>query len=157
MPPMAVDSGAGVAKPKKAASSYFLYASSVREGLIEESRKANCGKAKMPEVGKKISEMWNQLGEKEKAEWNAKAMEGKEKQAAEMKAYKEVNDPLSVLKEKYADLIPQKPLSAYFMYSLDPSIRSKAEKVLKDAGEEGSHKQVTAKIGEMWKALSDSD
>merc|ERR1719387_1885136 len=84
-------------------------------------------------------------------------MEGKEKQAAEMKAYKEVNDPLSVLKEKYADLIPKKPMSAYFIYSQDPSERSKAEKSLKDAGEEGNHKQVTTKIGEMWKSLSDSD
>merc|ERR1719387_3024014 len=84
-------------------------------------------------------------------------MEGKEKQAAEMKAYKEVNDPLSVLKEKYADLIPKKPLSAYFLFSQDPSERSKAEKVLKDAGEEGNNKQVTSKLGEMWKALSESD
>eukprot|EP00746_Dinoflagellata_sp_MGD_P125505 gnl/MRDRNA2_/MRDRNA2_60267_c0_seq1.p1 gnl/MRDRNA2_/MRDRNA2_60267_c0~~gnl/MRDRNA2_/MRDRNA2_60267_c0_seq1.p1 ORF type:complete len:340 (+),score=150.03 gnl/MRDRNA2_/MRDRNA2_60267_c0_seq1:90-1109(+) len=158
MPPMAVDSGAGAAKPKKAASAYFLYASSIRAGLIEESRKANCGKAKLPDVAKKISELWSQLADSEKAQWDEKAKEGKEKQAAEMKAYKDASDPLSALKEKYAELIPKKPpSSAFWIYNLDPSERSKAEKVLKDAGEEASYKIINKKIAEIWKALSESE
>jgi len=158
MPPMAVDTGAGVAKPKRAVSAYFLYASSVRDGLIEESRKANCGKAKLGEIAKKIGDLWAKLGESEKAEWGEKAKEGKEKQAAEMKAYKEANDPRLVLKDKYADLMPKKPpTSAYWYYKEDPSAISKAEKALKDADEEASHKKITIKIGEMWKALPESE
>jgi len=155
---MAIDAGAGAAKPKRAASAYFLYASSVRDGLMDESRKANCGKAKVAEVSKKIGELWSKLGESEKAEWDEKAKEGKEKQAAEMKAYKDANqDPLSALKEKYADLIPKRPpASAFWIYNQDPSERSKAEKALTDAGEEASYKKISTKVGEIWKDLSES-
>merc|ERR1719453_2027560 len=74
-----------------------------------------------------------------------------------MKAYKDASDPLSALKEKYADLIPKKPTTAFWMFSLDPSQKTKAEKLLKDGGEEIVHKKITAKVGEMWKALSESE
>jgi len=154
---MAVDSQTEVAKPKRAASAYFLFGNSVRDGLMEENKKANGGKAKVAEVAKRIGELWKELGEKEKAKFEEQAKEGKEKQAAAMKAYKETADPLSVLKEKYADLIPKKPVTAFWIFSQDPSERSKAEKALKDANEEAGHKRVTAKIGEIWKALKDSE
>eukprot|EP00746_Dinoflagellata_sp_MGD_P125506 gnl/MRDRNA2_/MRDRNA2_60267_c0_seq2.p1 gnl/MRDRNA2_/MRDRNA2_60267_c0~~gnl/MRDRNA2_/MRDRNA2_60267_c0_seq2.p1 ORF type:complete len:338 (+),score=142.45 gnl/MRDRNA2_/MRDRNA2_60267_c0_seq2:99-1112(+) len=156
--PMAVDSQAEVAKPKRAASAYFLFGNSVRERLQEENKKANGGKVKVAEVAKKIGELWKNLGEKEKAKFEEQAKQGKEEQAGAMKAYKDATqDPLSALKEKYADLIPKKPTSAFWIFSQDPSERSKAEKALKDANEEAAHKRVTAKIGEMWKALPESE
>merc|ERR1711904_766684 len=115
------------------------------------------GKVKVAEVAKAVADRWAKLGEKEKAKFEEQAKEGKDKQAAEMQAYKEANDPLSVMKEKYADRIPKKPTSAFWLFAQDPSERTKAEKALKDAGEEANHKKITTKIGEMWKALSESE
>jgi len=96
-------------------------------------------------------------GADEKAKFEEQAKQGKEKQAIEMQAYKEANDPLSVLKEKYAHLIPKKTPSAYWIFAQEESQRSQAEKALKDAGEEASHKKITAKLGELWKGMSDKD
>merc|ERR1712060_97128 len=31
------------------------------------------------------------------------------------------------------------------------------EKALKDAGEESTHKKITAKVGELWKSISDAE
>jgi len=157
--PTITDAQTAATKPKRAPTAYFLFADSVRPGLMEENKKANSGKAKVAEVAKAIGELWKKLGDKEKAKFEEQAKEGKDKQAVEMQAYKEANrDPLTVLKEKYADLIPKKPpTSAYWIYAQDEASRSKAEKSLKDAGEEASHKKITIKLGEMWKALSETD
>merc|ERR1712196_156198 len=99
MPPMTTDS-----KPKKAGTSYMLFASSVRPQLLEENKKKNNGKANMCEVGKTISELWAKLPGAEKSKFEAQAQKEKEKHLAEMKVWNEANDPLGVLKEKYADL-----------------------------------------------------
>jgi len=152
MPPMPVD-----AKPKRAASAYFLFGDSVRQGLMEENRKQNGGKCKVAEVAKQIGECWGKLGAQEKAKFEEQAKEGKEKQAVVMQAYKEANDPLSVLKEKYADLIPKKAHTSYFIFAQEN--KAKTEKDLRDAGEDEKalFKKITVKLGEMWKALSEAD
>jgi len=155
--PTTTDVQTAATKPKRAPSAYFLFANSVRPGLMEENKKANSGKTKVAEVAKAISELWAKLEDKEKAKFEEQAKQGKEQQAVEMQAYKEASDPLSVLKEKYADLIPKKPSSAYWLYAQDDASRSKAEKALKDAGEEAAHKRITAKLGEMWKALPEKE
>lgn len=145
-------------KPKRAPTAYFLFADTVRSGLMEENKKANSGKAKVSEVAKAIGDLWAKLADKEKAKFEEQAKQGKEKHAAEMQAYKEANDPASVLKEKYADLIPKKPAGAFFGYfAQDDAQRSKAEKALKDAGEEATTKKMAAELGKMWKALPEKE
>lgn len=144
-------------KPKRAATSYMLFSNSVREELTQANRKVNGGKAKMAEVAKAISERWAKLADDEKAKFEEQAKKAKENHAAEMQAYKEANDPLAVLKEKYASMIPKKPMGAYWIFAQDESQRSKAEKALKEAGEEAAHKKIATKLGELWKAMSDAD
>jgi len=144
-------------KPKRAASAYLLFTNSVRDTVTQENQKANGGKCKLGEVAKAMADLWAKLDDKEKAKFEAQAKEAKEKHAVEMQAYKEVSDPLSVLKEKYADLIPKKPMTSYFLFLQDDAQRAKAEKAVKDAGEEAAHKKVTAKLGEIWKALTEAD
>merc|ERR1712224_1163945 len=147
IPAMTADS-----KPKRAATSYMLFSNSVREELTEANKKANGGKCKVAEVAKAISERWAKLGAAEKAKFEEEAKQAKEKHDVEMQAYKEANDPLAVLKEKYANIMPKKPMGAYWIFAQEESSRSKAEKALKDAGEEASHKRITGKLGELWKA-----
>jgi len=125
--------------------------------LIEENRKANSGKCKVAEVAKAISERWAKMGADEKAKYEEQAKEGKEGKAAEMKAYKDAKDPLGALKEKYADLIPKKPMGAYWIFAQDEAEKSKAEKALKDAGEEPSTKKTATKLGELWKGISEKE
>lgn len=151
MPPMTTE------KPKRAPSSYMLFSNEIRAELLEENKKANGGKCKIDEVAKAISERWAKLDEKEKAKYEEKAKQGKEDQAAAMKAYKDSQDPLGALKEKWADLIPKKPMGAYWIFAQDEASRAKAEKALTDAGEEAAHKKVTAKLGELWKQLADAE
>lgn len=74
-----------------------------------------------------------------------------------MQAYKEANDPLAAMKEKYAHLIPKKAHSAYWIWASEESQRSQAEKALKDAGEDAAPKKITVKLGELWKAMSETD
>merc|ERR1711972_1089622 len=107
------------AKPKRAASAYFLFGNSIRPELIEESKKNNGGKAKAAEVAKTIGERWAKLPAEEKTKFEEQAKEAKEKHAADMHAYKEANDPLAALKEKYANLIPKKPAGAYWIFAQD--------------------------------------
>jgi len=145
------------AKPKRAPTAYFLFANTVREGLSEENKKKNDGKVKVGEVAKAVGELWAKLSAEKKAEFEEQAKSGKEKHAADMQAYKEANDPVKALKEKYADLIPKRAPSAYWIFSKDESTVAKAEKAVKDAGEEVHFKKVTVKVAELWKALSDKE
>merc|ERR1712139_505097 len=112
-----------------------------------------------PKVIKKIlkSKATPKLGADEKAKFKKQANEGKQKHDAKMKASKEANDPLSALKEKYADLIPKKPAAAYAIYALDAVSRIVAEKALKDAGEEASHLLIGIQLGELWQDMSEAD
>lgn len=53
--------------PKRAMTSFFLYAGSVRAQVVEE-----IGRSDVSKVGKKIGEMWKLLSAEEKAGWIAK-------------------------------------------------------------------------------------
>lgn len=122
-----------------------------------ENKEKNGGKAKVAEVAKAIGERWAKLSAEEKSKFEHQAKEAKEKHIAEQQAFKEANDPLAVLKEKYAGLIPKKPAGAYWIFAQDASERAKAEQVLKDAGEEATHKNITTKLGELWKSMNESE
>lgn len=137
-------------RPKKAKSAYMLFTDDIR-GVVMTEMKAKSGKVDLGTVAKLIGERWGSLAEDEKSKYQARAAEGKDKAEGEMKAYKEKKDPVGALKEKYADLIPKKPSSAYWLFQLDSSSRLKATEAL---GQNAPHKEITAKLGEMWKGMT---
>eukprot|EP00928_Gymnodinium_smaydae_P051161 TRINITY_DN3468_c0_g1_i1.p1 TRINITY_DN3468_c0_g1~~TRINITY_DN3468_c0_g1_i1.p1 ORF type:complete len:318 (-),score=92.56 TRINITY_DN3468_c0_g1_i1:215-1168(-) len=146
---------ADIQKPKKAASAYWLFTNDVREEVTKASKEKNGGKAKLGDVAKEVSSRWAGLPEAEKKVYEDKAAEDKQRYVAEYKAYLEASDPAGTLRKKYEDLIPKKPMTAYFLFSQDAAMRAKATEALKAAGQpEPNNKQIVSKLGEMWKAAS---
>lgn len=142
-------------KPKRAASAYFLYNNEIREEVMKEQREKNGGKANLGAVAKEVSIRWAALGEAEKKVHEEKAAEDRLRYAKEYAAYLEASDPAGTLRKKYQDLIPKKPMTAYFLFSQDAANREKAAEALKAAGTaEPAMKQITSKLAEMWKAAS---
>lgn len=142
-------------KPKRAASAYFLYNNEIREAVTKEQREKNGGKANLGAVAKEVSVRWAALGEAEKKVLEDKAAEDRQRYAKEFAAYLEASDPAGTLRKKYQDLIPKKPMTAYFLFSQDAANREKAAEALKAAGTaEPAMKQITGKLAEMWKAAS---
>jgi len=142
-------------KPKKALSAYMLFTNDIREQVTTEYKQKH-GKANIGEIAKLMSARWASVGDAEKQKYEKLAAESKEKHEAAMQVYKEATDPLGCLKKKFEHLIPKKPLTAYFMFSLDEAQKQKAiEALKKESGEsEIPHKRVTGKLAEMWKAFS---
>jgi len=142
-------------KPKRAASAYFLFNNEIREAVMKEQREKNGGKANLGAVAKEVSVRWAALGEAEKKVLEDKAAEDRQRYAKEFAAYLEASDPAGTLRKKYQDLIPKKPMTAYFLFSQDAANREKAAEALKAAGTaEPAMKQITGKLAEMWKAAS---
>lgn len=142
-------------KPKRATSAYFLFNNEIREAVMKEQREKNGGKANLGAVAKEVSVRWAALGEAEKKVLEDKAAEDRQRYAKEFAAYLEASDPAGTLRKKYQDLIPKKPMTAYFLFSQDAANREKAAEALKAAGTaEPAMKQITGKLAEMWKAAS---
>merc|ERR1740116_838617 len=141
-------------KPKKALSAYWLFTNKVREGVTQEIRDKNSGKANFGEVARTMSARWGALSTEEKKEFEDQAEEDKKRYAQELKIYLEASDLAGTLRKKYEHLIPKKPMTAYFLFSQDPTQREKATAALKEAGVETDNKKLASKLGEMWKAAS---
>jgi hypothetical protein len=140
-------------KPKKAVSAYWLFLNEMREGVTKELSEKGQGKAKLGDIAKEVSRRWGAMPEADKKVYEDKATADKERYAKEFAAYLEASDPVGVLRKKYADMMPKKPLTAYFAFSQDAGIREKATEMLKAAGQaEPTLKQLTSKLAEMWKA-----
>jgi len=73
--------------PKRAMTSFFLYAGSVRAQVTEE-----LGAKSVAVVGKKIGEMWKALSAEEKASWIEKQKKEKEKYNALLEEYKKTEE-----------------------------------------------------------------
>jgi len=145
-----------IQKPKRAVSAYWLFLSKMREEVAQELKQQG-GKASLGDIAKATAAKWAALGEAERKEFEDKAAEDKQRYAEEFKAYLEASDPAGTLRNKYADMIPKKPMTAYFLFSQDPAQREKAAAALKDAGAEAAVKQLAAKLAEMWKGLSSEE
>eukprot|EP00413_Alexandrium_margalefii_P043314 CAMPEP_0204602312 /NCGR_PEP_ID=MMETSP0661-20131031/56572_1 /ASSEMBLY_ACC=CAM_ASM_000606 /TAXON_ID=109239 /ORGANISM="Alexandrium margalefi, Strain AMGDE01CS-322" /LENGTH=383 /DNA_ID=CAMNT_0051613263 /DNA_START=57 /DNA_END=1204 /DNA_ORIENTATION=- len=153
--PAAEDAASGAAqKPKRALSAYWLFTTKVREEVTKELKEKNGGKASLGDIAKATKARWEALSSEGKQEFEDKAAEDKKRHAAELKAYLEASDPAGTLRHKYADMIPKKPMSSYFLFSQDPAQREKATAALKEAGSEAGVKQLASKLSEMWKAVS---
>lgn len=142
-----------IQKPKKAASAFWLFGNSVREGIVEKLKK-DSGKAMLGDVAKAVKARWEEASEETKTEFEKKALLDRERHAKEMKAYLEASDPAGTLRKKYVDLIPRKPMTPYFMYLQDADARSKAVQVLQEAGESTEYRSVNSKLSNMWKDVA---
>jgi len=141
-------------KPKRPLSAYWLFTNKVREAVTQEIKEKNNGKANFGEVAKTMSTRWAALSKEEKKEFEDQAEDDKQRYAQELKVYLEASDPAGTLRKKYEHLIPKKPMTAYFLFSQDPTQREKATAALKEAGVEVDNKKLASKLGEMWKATS---
>merc|ERR1719367_708691 len=154
VPQSTAEAFAEVQKPKKAASAYWLFTSKVREEVSQELKQKGGGKASLGDIAKATAARWAALGQAERKEFEDRAAADKQRYAEEYKAYLEANDPAGTLRAKYAHLIPKKPMTAYFLFSQDPTQREKATAALKEAGVEVDNKKLASKLGELWKAAS---
>jgi len=148
------ESSSGPQKPKKAVGAYWLFLNKVREEVTKELKEKNGGKASLGDIAKATTARWAALSAEDKKEFEDKAAEDKKRHAAELKAYLEATDLAGTLRLKYADMIPKRPLTTYFLFSQDPAQREKATVALKEAGSDASTKLLTSKLAEMWKAAS---
>jgi hypothetical protein len=109
----------------------------------------------------KLGEMWKNLPSEEKAQWNEKAEEDKKRYETEKAAYvptpsdeeaEEKDAEKKGKKEKKEKKAgPKAAKSAYIIYTTE--MRPK----VKEEHPEYSPPEMMSKLGEMWKALSDSE
>jgi len=144
-------------KPKKAVSAYWIYSCSLREEVTKELKDKNGGKCGLPEIAKEVSARWNALPAEERKVFEDKAAADKERYMAEMKDYNAACDPAAALREKYADLIPKRPASAYSLFCQDDKQKEKAAEALKADGKEPSATLLAKKLQDMWKDISSED
>lgn len=146
-------------KPKRAQSAYMLFTGDIRSEVTKEYQ-AKHGKANLGEIAKLMSARWAALGEAEKKVYDEKAAEAKAEHEEKMKEYKEATDPAGCLKKKFEHLIPKRSPGAYFLFTMDETQRQKAAEAVKASNggnSDASHKEVTGKLGEIWKAMSAKD
>lgn len=136
-------------KPKKAVSSYWLFACGMRDEIAREHEQETGIKAGLGGVAKLVSARWSTLPLEEKKVWEEKAAADKRRFDEEMQAYTEGRDPVSALRTRYQHLIPKKPLSAYGLYCHGAEQRAKAEEAVK-----GSKKRLMSQLADMWKDAS---
>jgi len=141
-------------KPKKAAGAYWIYSNAVRETVATEMKEKNDGKAKFGDVAKEVSARWNAMSADEKKPYEEKAASDKARYQTEMVAYNAACDPAAALRGKYADLIPKRPASVYWLFFQDTKQKEKATAALQAEDKEASSTAVTKKLQEMWKEIT---
>lgn len=120
------------AKPKRGPTGFIVFSNANRDSV-----KKTMPDAKMPEVSKKLGQMWSKLTDAKKAEWNAKA-----KALAPVPTQEQV-DAMNAKAAK-----PKRGPTAFFIF-----MGEKRDEV-KNANPDMSVKEIASKIGEMWRALT---
>jgi len=144
-------------KPKRPASAYWLYSSSIREEVNNELKEKNNGKTTFGEVAKEVSTRWQNLSDEDRKVFEAKAAADKERYLAEELVWKQWCDPAGALRAKYKHLMPKKPQSAFSEFCQSETVRQKATDALTAAGQETGSKQISAKLTEMWKGSTSAE
>lgn len=103
-------------KPKRNMSAFFLYSNANRDRVKEENPGIKFGR-----VAQILSMEFKEISPTERAKWDARAAEDKERYAREMSTYVPPDDLEDVPKKKkkkdpYA---PKRNMSAFFLYSND--------------------------------------
>ena len=153
------------ALPKKPQSGYFMFSNEKRE----EFKAANPD-AKVTDMAKLLGEAWGKLSDEEKAPYEAKAKEDKERYERECEEAGIVKEPSAGEKRKAEkaeerdaakaekaaakaekDAQPKKPLGPYFIYMAEKREEFKA------ANPDAKNADLGKLMGAAWKELSDED
>eukprot|EP00770_Monocercomonoides_exilis_P002336 MONOS_2321.1-p1 / transcript=MONOS_2321.1 / gene=MONOS_2321 / organism=Monocercomonoides_exilis_PA203 / gene_product=unspecified product / transcript_product=unspecified product / location=Mono_scaffold00047:107160-109416(-) / protein_length=477 / sequence_SO=supercontig / SO=protein_coding / is_pseudo=false len=162
-------------------SAFFLFGNDIREKVVAELTEKKGEKPKIAEVGSELSRRWKELDEESKKPYNEDAEKRKQKYLEEKKAYvesgkeaawkkkmaeEEKQDDSSDgeeggKKKKSKKLVdpnaPKHPNSVYIIF-----VTKMRQKVIDEmkGGDDAAHvapKDIMTKIGELWRALSDSE
>lgn len=139
-------------KPKRNMSAFFLYSNQNRNRVKEENPGIKFG-----QIAQLLSVEFKQISAAERAKWDQKALEDKERYAREMEDYvppddleEEVWGKGSKRKKKDPNA-PKRNMSAYFLYS--NAIRSS----VKLASPEATFGEVAKIISRQYKALTEAE
>lgn len=129
---------------------FFLYSNANRARIKEENPGIKFG-----QVAQVLSAEFKQISASERAKWDAKALEDKERYAAEMEHYVPPDDleddgPKKKKKKKDPNA-PKRNMSAFFLYSND--IRS----TVKEENPEAKFGDIAKIISRQYKALSEKE
>jgi len=141
-------------KPKKSVSSFWLFSGSVRAEISQEL-KEKCGKSPLGEIAKVTGERWKTLPDEQRKIFEDIAAENKQRYDVEMQEYLDACDPTAALRRRYAHLIPEKSLSPQHIFFKEA--KQRAVEALRADGKDTGEKAVTAKLGEMWKGVSEEE
>lgn len=122
-------------KSTRTPSSYVLFSMEERKSIIQKSPDLSLG-----EVSKKCGQVWKTLTDAQKAPWQKKADELKQKRMAEIAEEEKINPP----KKKRAP-------SSYLLFAMEH------RKVILEKEPALAIGDVSKRCGAVWKAMSDGD
>lgn len=131
--------------PKGAKNAYLFFCADNRDEVKEENPSLNT-----KDISKKLGEMWKDVDEELKAEYQEKAKQDKERYERELEDYipKEgFKNPKDRKKSKPKSNSPKRARSAYIFFCQDKR-ESVSSSGLKNT-------EVLKKLGEMWKSIDD--
>jgi hypothetical protein len=132
--------------PKAAVNSFILFCRDNRDKIKEKNPEM-----KAIDITKKLAEMWKDLEDEEKKEYQEKSKEDKERYVRELEDY----EPKEGFKNPKKSPSPKKPsspkrsLSSYIFFCND-----KREEIKKN-NPEMKTTEIMAEMGKLWKVLSD--
>jgi high mobility group protein B1 len=126
--------------PKRFKSSYILFFMAKQKEIKDEIGEG----ASVGEISKRSSEMWKSLSAEERAIWDAKAEEDKERYKLEKEKY---TGPWQVpwKRAKKNPDAPKRPMSAFLFYSQDK------RRSIKQANPGMRNTEISRVLGDMWK------
>ncbi|MGA0164444.1 MAG: hypothetical protein ACO3LE_09440 [Bdellovibrionota bacterium] len=135
--------------PKAAKNAFIFFCGENREKVKNEDTKL-----KPTEITKKLGEMWRELDDEDKEEYQNKAKEDKERFDGEMEDY-EPKDGFRCPKKspKKDKTTPKRARSAYIFFCGE-NREEVTKKLVKDGKEK---KEVLAVLGKMWRELDDDE
>jgi len=137
--------------PRRANTSYILFCGDQREKVKKSNPNMSA-----TEITTKLGELWKALSEKDKKKYTDLAAKDKARYEQEMESY--VPPPEDELEEKTKRgrgkkerTGPKRPLTAYMLFCQDKRPE------VKDSNPNMNGTEITTKLGELWKALSEKD
>ncbi|CAE8619738.1 unnamed protein product [Polarella glacialis] len=141
-------------KPRRAKSAYSFFCDEERAAASTASRARHDGKLMLAELGRELGQRWANMDAEARAKYDELAAQHKEEHEVAMREYVQATDPVAALRARYADLIPKRPLSAYFLFLQDPEQRVTAAASLKEQGLTQAAASMGSKLGQMWRELA---
>jgi uncharacterized protein (DUF736 family) len=131
---------------KRPLSAYILFCRDQRNSIKESHPEY-----KVTDITKELGVQWRNISEKDKKYYENLASKEKSRYQNEIKDNPPQRKEKSTKKEKVIDDKPKRPLSSYIIFC--SNMRSN----IKSENPSFGPKEVTKKLGEVWRSLSDSE